>query len=164
MSFLAITVRRRYGRVDPIQIERFIMQTNETKPSAYMLIFRETAPETYKAMSPEQRQQLLRQWNDWYDGLAAQGKLSHGHPLEPEGRVVSGARGERVLDGPYAEGKEAIGGFFFLTVDSLDEAEAIAKRCPSLQHGLIVEVRPVAECCPALSPSRQQPEKALAGV
>lgn len=140
------------------------MQTNETKPSAYMLIFRETSPETYKAMSPEQRQNLLQEWNDWYDGLAAQGKLSHGHPLEPEGRVVSGSGGDRVLDGPYAEGKEAIGGFFFLTVGSVDEAVAIAKMCPSLRYGLIAEVRPVAPSCPALSPARQEPAKALAGV
>jgi hypothetical protein len=129
-----------------------------------MLIFRESSPETYKAMSPEQRQQLLKQWNDWYDGLAAQGKVKHGHPLEPEGRVVSGARGERVVDGPFAEGKEAIGGFFFLTVGSLDEAVAIAKQCPSLRYGLIVEVRPVAESCPALSPTAPQPSKALANV
>jgi hypothetical protein len=140
------------------------MQSNESKQSAYMLIFRETSSETYKAMSPEQRQNLLQKWNDWYDGLAAQGKLSHGHPLEPSGRVVSGIRGDRVLDGPYAEGIEAIGGFFFLTVDSLDEAVAIAKLCPSLPHGIIVEVRPVAASCPALSANRKPVAKVLATV
>jgi hypothetical protein len=138
------------------------MQTNETNQSAYMLIFRESSPETYKAMSPEQRQQLLKQWNEWYDGLSAQGKVRNGHPLEPEGRVVSGVRGERVVDGPFAEGKEAIGGFFILTIDSLDEATVIAKQCPSLGHGLIVEVRRVAASCPALSPAKQQPASVLA--
>ena len=139
------------------------MQSNESRQSAYMLIFRETSPETYKAMSAEQRQNLLQKWNNWYDGLAAQGKLSQGHPLEPEGRVVSGVSGDRVIDGPFAEGKEAIGGFFFLTVDSLDEAVAIAKLCPSLPYGLVVEVRPVADSCPALSPNGQQ-SKVLATV
>jgi hypothetical protein len=141
------------------------MDSNELKQSAYMLIFRETSPETYKAMSQGQRQTLLQQWNNWYDGLASSGKLSHGHPLEPRGRIVSGTGGNRVLDGPYAEGKEVIGGFFFLTVDTMDEAVAAAKMCPSLPYGLVVEVRPVAECCPVLSPKRQQEaEKALAGV
>jgi hypothetical protein len=140
------------------------MQTHEKKSSAYMLIFRESSPETYKTMSAEQRQQLLKQWNDWYDGLAAQGKVKNGHPLEPEGRVVSGARGERVVDGPYAEGKEAIGGFFFLTVSSLDEATAIAKQCPSLPYGLVAEVRPVADNCPALSRTQPTPVRALANV
>lgn len=115
----------------------------------YLLIFRETSPDAYKSLSPEQRQQLLDRWNAWYDGLAAAGKVQHGHPLEPEGRIVS-ARGERVVDGPFAEAKEAIGGYFFLTVPSIEEATEIAKQCPSLSFGLTVEVRPVAEFCATL--------------
>jgi Uncharacterized protein conserved in bacteria len=115
----------------------------------YLLIFRETSPDAYKSLSPEQRQQLLDRWNAWYDGLAAAGKVQHGHPLEPEGRIVS-ARGERVVDGPFAEAKEAIGGYFFLTVSSIEEATEIAKQCPSLSLGLVVEVRPVAEFCATL--------------
>jgi hypothetical protein len=115
----------------------------------YLLIFRETSPDSYKGLSAEQRQQLLTRWNAWYDGLATQGKVQHGHPLEPEGRVVS-ARGDRVVDGPFAEAKEAIGGYFFLMVEDLEEATEIAKQCPSLQYGLVVEVRPVAEFCATL--------------
>jgi hypothetical protein len=122
----------------------------ETKTSPYLLIFRDAPPETYKAMSADQRQQLMQQWNAWYDGLAAQGKVQHGHPLEPQGRVVSGTRGERVIDGPFAEATEAIGGYFLLTVSSLDEATQIAQRCPSLAHGMMVEVRPVAGACATL--------------
>jgi hypothetical protein len=140
------------------------MQTNETKESAYMLIFRDTSPGTYKGLSPEQRQQLLKQWNDWYEGLIEQGKVKVGHPLEPEGRVVSGVRGERVVDGPYAEGKEAVGGFFYLTVADLDEATAIAKQCPSLPYGLLVEIRPVAACCPILSAVSGQQANTLVAV
>ena len=116
----------------------------------YLLIFREGSPDTYKHMSAEQRQQLMQQWNAWYDGLAAQDKVQHGHPLEPQGRVVSGARGERVTDGPFAEATEGIGGYFFLTVSNLEEATEIARGCPSLAYGMTVEVRPVAESCPGL--------------
>ncbi|HYI95088.1 MAG TPA: YciI family protein [Bryobacteraceae bacterium] len=134
------------------------MQANQAAPSAYMLIFRESSPETYVAMSAEQRKKLLNQWNAWYDGLAAEGKVKGGHPLRPEGRVVSN---ERVLDGPYAEGKEAVGGFFFLTVDSLDEATAIAKQCPTLRYGLIAEIRPVADRCAVLSQTEQESSSAL---
>ena len=115
----------------------------------YLLIFRESSPAAYKSLSAEQRQQLLDRWNAWYDGLASAGKVQHGHPLEPEGRIVS-ARGDRVVDGPYAEAKEAIGGYFFLSVPSIEEATEIAKQCPSLQYGLTVEVRPVAEFCATL--------------
>src|SRR3954469_396932 len=121
-----------------------------TNSSPYLLIFRDASPDIYKSLSAEQRQQLMQQWNAWYDGLAAEGKVQHGHPLEAQGRVVSGARGERVVDGPFAEATEAIGGYFLLTVGSLDEATEIAQRCPSLRHGMIVEVRPVAEACPTL--------------
>jgi hypothetical protein len=130
-----------------LAITRFPMPT---KSSPYMLVFRDATPAVYQAMSAEQRQQLMEQWNAWYDGLAEQGKVQHGHPLQPAGRVVSGVRGERVVDGPFAESKEAIGGYFFLTVGSLDEATEIAQRCPSLRYGMSVEVRPVADACEAL--------------
>lgn len=120
------------------------------KKSPYLLIFRDSSSETYKAMSAEQRQELMQRWNEWYDGLAADGKVQHGHPLESQGRVVSGSRGERVTDGPFAEATEGIGGYFFLTVDSLDEATRIAQRCPSLPFGMVVEVRPVADACGTL--------------
>lgn len=119
-------------------------------PSPYLLIFRDSGPDSYARLSAEQRQQLMQQWNDWYDELAAEGKVQHGHPLDPQGRIVSGPRGERVVDGPFAEAKEAIGGYFLLTVASLDEATAIAQRCPSLPLGMRIEVRPIAEACAAL--------------
>jgi hypothetical protein len=121
----------------------------ETK-SPYLLIFRDGSPDVYKAMSAEQRQSLMQQWNAWYDGLAAEGKVEHGHPLEPQGRVVSGPRGERITDGPFAEATEGIGGYFLLIVSDLDEATEIARRCPSLGYGMTVEVRPVADACATL--------------
>ncbi len=113
----------------------------------FLLIFRDSKPESYEAMTAQERQQLLNAWNAWYDNLIETGKASHGHPLEATGRVVSGARGERVVDGPYPEAKEAIAGYFYLHVSDLDEATAIAQRCPNLPHGMLVEVRPVAGAC-----------------
>jgi hypothetical protein len=53
-----------------------------------------------------------------------------------------------VADGPFAESKEAIGGYFLLKVDSMDEAVSIAQQCPGLPHGAKVEVRPVLAECP----------------
>ena len=114
-----------------------------TASTAYMLIFRESSPETYEAMSTEQRRQALQEWNDWCDSLAPQ----HGHPLESGGRTVSAARGGRALDGPFAEAKELIGGYVLVTAADLDEATAMAERCPSLQYGLTIEIRPVAGAC-----------------
>ena len=127
------------------------MPTNETQLAApFLLLFRNAGPETHQHLSHEQREQLTKQWNDWYEGLAAKGKVQHGRPLGLGGRVVGGARGERVTDGPYAEAKEVVGGYFFLNVADLDEATAIAKMCPGLPLGLTVEVRPVVEFSPVL--------------
>jgi hypothetical protein len=119
-----------------------------------MLIFRNAGPDVHAHLTPEQKSQLAQQWNDWFEGLSAQGKVAHARPLALGGRVVSGRKGEQVTDGPYAEGKEVIGGYFFLTVADLDEATEIARHCPGLPLGLTVEVRPVADCSPVLSEVR----------
>ncbi len=121
-----------------------------TATTPYLLFFREPPHDIYRAMPADEQQVLADQWNAWYDGLAEQGKVQHGHPLHPESRMISGPRGERVVDGPFAEAKETIGGYFLLTVSGLDEATEIAQRCPSLRYGMTVEVRPVAEFCPSL--------------
>jgi hypothetical protein len=124
-----------------------------------MLLFRNAGPDTHAHLSATERAQLAQQWNDWYEGLAAQGKVAHGRPLGLQGRVVSGARGQSVVDGPYAETKEAIGGYFFLNVTDMDEATEIAKMCPGLPLGLTVEVRPVVEVSPVLEGVQGRPPK-----
>lgn len=124
-----------------------------------MLIFRNAGPESHAHLAPEQRVQLAKQWNDWYDGLASEGKVQHGRPLALTGRVVSGARGQSVVDGPYAEAKEVIGGYFFLNAVDIDEATEIAKNCPGLSLGLTVEVRPVADVSPVLEDVHGRPPK-----
>lgn len=125
--------------------------------SPFLLLFRNAGPDTHAQLTPEQKTAKAKEWNDWVEGLIAQGKLQHGHPLELHGRVVSGIKGERVTDGPYAETKEVVGGFLFLTVADLDEATAIAQQCPGLPQGLIVEVRPIAEQSPVLTDVRARP-------
>jgi hypothetical protein len=134
------------------------MATNPNSPaSSFLLLFRNAGPDTHQHLSPEERDDMTRQWNDWYDALARNGKVQHGRPLGLEGRVISGALGEHVTDGPFAETKEVVGGYFFLTVADLDEATAIAKNCPGLPLGLTVEVRPVAEVSPVLRGVRGRP-------
>lgn len=115
--------------------------------TSFMLIFRDTTPEKYEVLSPDERKQSLDKWNGWYDGIAAAGQMQHGHPLQPAGRIVSARHGERVFDGPFSEAKEAIGGYFLITARDLDEATTIAERCPNLDYGMTIEVRPVAEMC-----------------
>ena len=117
-----------------------------TNENAYMLIFR--GNEWHKGLSPEEMQKVSERWMAWFKGLLEQGKAVAGSPLAPEGKIVSGENGRVVADGPFAESKEAIGGYFLLKVDSLDDAVAIAQQCPGLPHGAKVEVRPVLSECP----------------
>lgn len=127
--------------------------------SPFLLLFRNAGSDTHAHLSEVERERLAQRWNDWYDGLAARGKVEHGRPLELSGRVVAGAQGERVTDGPFAEAKEVVGGYFFLTVADIDEATEIAKQCPGLPLGLTVEVRPVAAVSPVLKGVAGRPPK-----
>jgi len=113
--------------------------------NGYLLIFRST--DWYKGLSPEQMQQVADNWMAWFHRLKNEGKCAGGNPLEREGKVVSG-RNKVVSDGPFAESKESIGGYFLLTVGTMDEAVAIAQQCPGLPYGIRVEVRPIAPQCP----------------
>lgn len=128
--------------------------------SPFMLLFRNAGMDIHAHLTPEQKAGLAQKWNDWVERLTTQGKLSHAHPLGHGGRVVSGSVGGRVVDGPYAETKEAVGGYLFLTVADLDEATAIARQCPSLELGLIVEVRPVLLRSEVLTDVRARPVRA----
>jgi hypothetical protein len=120
--------------------------STESTPSEYMLLFRNSA-EWYRDLSPDELQKFTNQWMSWYDRLAAQGKLTVGRPLAREGKIVSGKSGQFVVDGPFAESKEAIGGYFLLTVETIEEAVKIAQDCPGLPYGVTVEVRPIAVKC-----------------
>ena len=128
--------------------------------NGYMLIFRGT--DWSKSLSPEQMQQVAGQWMAWFKRLKDQGSVVDGRPLEPEGKMVSGKNGRVVSDGPFAESKEAIGGFFILNVATMDEALAIAQECPGLPHGARVEVRPLANACPVAAEGKEEAQAQLA--
>jgi hypothetical protein len=119
------------------------MSTQST--AEYMLLFRGT--HWHEGLSPEEIQKVVHQMKAWFDRLTAEGKAKAGKPLFHEGKIVSQKNGRSVVDGPFAESKEAIGGFFLLQVDSLHEAAEIAKEFPALAYGATVEVRPVAPEC-----------------
>ena len=112
----------------------------------YMLLFR--SDEWYEELSHNEIQKVINQNNAWIEGLTAQGKAEPGRALQRKGATVSGKNGRVVSDGPFAESKEAIGGYLLLNVETLEEAIAIAKSSPNLAYGTSIEVRPVAKECP----------------
>lgn len=127
--------------------------------NGYMLIFRGT--DWYKGLSPEEMQQVGEKWMTWFSRLKDEGTAIAGNPLEREGKIVSG-KNRVVSDGPFAEAKETIGGYFLLKVNTLDEAVAIAQQCPGLPYGIRVEVRAVAGECPLVEQTRTQAQLAQA--
>lgn len=134
----------------------------QNKTPQYMLLFR--GNEWQKGLSPEEMQTVASAWMKWFEGLLTTGKATAGSPLEREGKVVSGKNGRVVADGPFAESKEAVGGYFLLRVNTLDEAVAIARECPGLPYGAKVEVRPVAEQCPLTGEAVPDLQLASAGA
>ena len=124
-----------------------------------MLLFR--GNDWLKNLSSEEKQKVTDQWMAWFRRLTEEGKAIAGNPLEREGKIVSG-KNRMVSDGPFAESKEAIGGYFLLDVGSFDDAVAIAQECPGLPHGVKVEVRPVAAECPVASELKREAQFAHA--
>lgn len=127
-----------------------------TPNTDYLILFR--GNEYQKRLSPEELEQTLGRFMAWLEGLKAEGKLKGANPLYNQGKIVSGPNGRSVVDGPFAESKEAIGGYFLLAVADEAEAVAIAQRCPLLDHGTSVEVRPVAPECPLAHQLREAPD------
>ena len=133
---------------------------NTQTKNGYLLLF--VGTDWHKGLSPEEMQKVSEQWMAWFKRLTEQGKAVAGHPLERDGKTVSGKNGRVVADGPFAESKEAIGGYFLLDVATMDEAVAIARECPGLAYGAKIEVRAVRAECPLASEAEAQLAEATA--
>ncbi len=107
---------------------------------AYMLLLYDD-PANFE-FSPDEMQKIIEKYSAWRDGLVRSGKLLSSDKLvDGEGRVVRRDDGRvRVLDGPFSETKEVIGGYFAIEAADYDEAVAVCRECPHLEYGT-VEVR-----------------------
>ena len=123
------------------------------------MLFRGT--DWYRELSPQEIQEIMGRANAWFERLAAEGKLLAANPLETEGATISHRNGT-ISDGPFAESKESVGGYVMVAAGSFDEAMAIARGNPMIPHGLIVEVRAVADICPGMRQALRESEAALA--
>ena len=100
-----------------------------------------------QGMPPAQLEQVMKEFYAWVDQLAAQGVHLGAQPLVESGKLVSGKGGADVIDGVFAESKEAIAGYFRLSVPGMEEAIRLAQACPILAYGAQIEVRPIADLC-----------------
>ncbi|HTE10575.1 MAG TPA: YciI family protein [Chitinophagaceae bacterium] len=108
----------------------------------FLFVFRMEIADKEVQPSPEQRQAVMKNWQDWLGAIAAKNKLvTAGSRLRSEGKVVRPK--SMVTDGPYIEMKEAIGGYSIIKAESLAEATELAKDCPIFLIGGNVEVRQI---------------------
>lgn len=110
----------------------------------YMMLLHEE-PMDYSQFSPEQIEAVIGEYIAWRQRTADEGKLVGGEKLKDDGgRHITGTNGEmRVTDGPYAEAKEVIGGYFTIAAKDYEEAADISKSCPHLKYGGRIELREV---------------------
>jgi len=105
----------------------------------FILLFRRDYKTADIQPTPEQFSAHLKHWNAWYDSLNEAGALVRPtQRIDGAGKIV---KGDTVIDGPYSEIKESVGGFIIVKANDYDEAEEIAEGCPILELGGNVEIR-----------------------
>lgn len=111
----------------------------------YMLLFNETAEEVGKRADPDAAPAYWGSWTTYMGALAQSGAMLSGNGLQTRDvsttiRVENGSR--HVVDGPFADSKEILGGYVIIDVADLDAALEWAARAPCVSAGS-VEIRPV---------------------
>lgn len=110
----------------------------------YLLLLHET-PTDYSSMSPADLQAVIAAYSGWAQEMTERERLVEGHKLTDEGgrllKLEDGALD--VVDGPYLEAREIIGGLFVLRAESYDEAVELAGSCPHLRYGGRIELRQI---------------------
>ncbi len=95
----------------------------------------------------EEQESMMKEYFEFTSSIRASGNYIGGDPLEPAHTATTvRVRGGKVssTDGPYAETKEQLGGYYKIEAKDLNEAIQIASRIPGARYGSI-EVRPVVE-------------------
>ncbi|MBL9080159.1 MAG: hypothetical protein JNK76_00035 [Planctomycetales bacterium] len=106
--------------------------------------------------SKEDVQAAIDRFYPWYEEHLLRGTMKRGSRLGAEGKVVGK---QSISDGPFAETKELVGGYWFIVAASLDEAAAIAAENPCLAYGLTLEIRPLdPERCEATAITNETPD------
>jgi hypothetical protein len=101
----------------------------------------------WASLSPEEQAAGMAGYNGFTEWLRDQGLMRAGEALAPTTSATTvRVRDDQTLttDGPFAETKEQLGGFYMIECDDLDRAIDAASRIPGARHGSI-EVRPIAE-------------------
>ena len=99
------------------------------------------------SMSENEMQVAMGPWNAYTEELQEKGKMLGGEILEltATAKTVRLGEGGFTSDGPFAETKEQLGGFYMIEADSIEEAAEWAAKIPNIPEGSSVEVRPIVD-------------------
>lgn len=108
----------------------------------FLLVFRTDYSATPER-TVEEAQAITLKWMDWIKSIASENKLvDRGRRLHNSGRVLKSE--DVIINGPYTEIKESIGGYTLIKAESYEDAIALAKYCPILSFGGNVEIREIS--------------------
>jgi hypothetical protein len=98
----------------------------------------------FQGKSPEELQGIYMRYRKWREEIVAKGIYAGGNKLrDASGRVMKQSAGKVIVtDGPYAETREILGGYFMITADTYESAVEISRSCPHIDFGTI-EIREV---------------------
>jgi hypothetical protein len=105
----------------------------------YMAVLRGTKG-NWAALGEARQAEIMPKYFAWADKLRAKNGFEGGSELHETYRSLKNVKGTVHVDGPFAETKEILTGYFVYRADSVDEAAEIAKECPALLHGDWVQV------------------------
>ena len=113
--------------------------------ASFMFLLHRPTDRPNRRGNPEDFARVTREYVDWADRMRAEGHLKAGSKLtEDAGKILRAQDGRpTTTDGPYAESREIVGGYFLLDAGSYAEACHIAESCPHLKYGSYIEVRQV---------------------
>ncbi|CAA9571520.1 MAG: hypothetical protein AVDCRST_MAG18-2026 [uncultured Thermomicrobiales bacterium] len=110
---------------------------------AQFLLLIRGGDDAWGSFTPEQMEIEMGRYFTWTDELRSAGRLLASEQLHPGGQVIRERGGDLLVDGPFAETKENIGGFYLISAADATEAAEIAKGCPVLRHGGCVDLRAI---------------------
>jgi hypothetical protein len=140
---MAATVAAALARTNPYALQGTRAESRIFMAKFMLLLF--DNPADYADLTPAQMQQVVKEYGEWAGSMGKKGTLVGGEKLADEGGKVLKKKGAgaAVTDGPFAESKEVLGGYFLIEAPSYDAAVEVAKSCPHMKYGACTHIRQI---------------------